>query len=230
VEPSPGPSGSLQDLLDDLETCAPVDRINHRNAILALGPACIRPLADLAARVPELSASIAAWLEVLVQRDPETKPEIKRALAIMARGRDGSVAGGVLDRLGGGPRTTAARPARTRTPTARTAEAAVHTRIIRAAREGGILTYSDLETSRGHVGKYLFNISRAEADLGHPPLTALVVSKTNGLPGDGFLPAMLEVGFAHPGETLEPVWKRAVAEVHAFWAAQPEPNGGDSAG
>ena len=96
----------------------------------------------------------------------------------------------------------------------------MHARIIQAAREGRILTYSDLETSRGHVGTYLFNISRAEAELGHPPLTALVVSKTNGLPGDGFLPAMLEIGFAHPGETLEPVWKRAVAEVHAFWTAE----------
>lgn len=83
-----------------------------------------------------------------------------------------------------------------------------------------ILTYSDLETSRGHAGWHLFNISRAKADQGHPPLAALVVSKTNGQPGDGFLPAMLEVDFAHPGETLEPVWRRAVVEVHAIWAKE----------
>lgn len=107
------------------------------------------------------------------------------------------------------------------TLTGRNVEAEVHARIIRAAREGRILTYGDLETNRRYVGQYLFNISRAEADQGHPPLTSLVVHKTNGMPGDGFLPAMEEIGFAHQGEKLEPVWKRAVAEVHAFWAREP---------
>lgn len=212
---------TLSGLLKELEACAPEDRINHRNGLLDLGPACIRPLADLAGRVPELSASIAAWLEVLVQRDPDTKPEVLKTLVVMARGRDGGIASDVLARLGGAPRKVATSTARKRAPARRDAEAAVHARIIKAAREGRILTYTDLETGRGHVGKYLINISKAEADQGHPPLTSLVVSKTTGLPGDGFLPAMEEIGFAHRGETLEPVWKRAVAEVHAFWAREP---------
>lgn len=216
---SPG-GESLEDLIKRVEACAPEDRINHRDSILAFGSACIRPLGELADRIPQLSPSIAAWLEVLARRDPATKADVVKALAVMARERDGNIAGDVLDRLGGAPRTVGAKTARKRTPTGRTAEADVHARIIRAAREGRILTYSDLETSRGHVGKYLFNISRLEADLGHPPLTSLVVSKTNGLPGDGFLPAMEEIGFAHPGEKLEPVWRRAVAEVHAFWAKE----------
>lgn len=133
----------------------------------------------------------------------------------------GTSANGALQRLGGAPRTARAKTTHKRTPAGRSAEAEVHARIIRAAREGRILTYSDLKTSRGHVGKYLFSISRAEADQGHPPLTSLVVSKTTGMPGDGFLPAMEEVGFAHRGDKLEPVWKRAVAEVHAFWANEP---------
>ncbi len=41
--------------------------------------------------------------------------------------------------------------------------------------DGMILTYSDLETSRGHVGKYLTRIAREEADAGYPPLSAIVV-------------------------------------------------------
>lgn len=216
-------TGPLQGLLAELETCEPKDRINHRNDILALGTACISPLADLVGRVPELSASIAAWLEVLVQRNPESKPEVVRALAVMARGHDRSIAGDVLDRLGGAPRVRAVKPARKPAQPRRNVEAEVHARIILAAREGRILTYGDLETNRRYVGQYLFNISRAEADQSHPPLTALVVHKTNGLPGDGFLPAMEEIGFAHRGEKMEPVWKRAVVEVHAFWAARRAP-------
>lgn len=222
IRPAPPVYVSLEALLDALESCAREDRINHREAILAYGSACIRPLADLAERVPDLSASIAAWLEVLAQREPDTKPEVVRTLAFIARGRDGASVNDVLARLGGAPRTKAAKPARKRAPSGRNVEAEVHARIIRAAREGRILTYGDLETNRRYVGQYLFNISRAEADLGHPPLTAIVVHKTNGMPGDGFLPAMEEIGFAHPGEKLEPVWKRAVDDVHAFWAHESE--------
>jgi len=212
---------TLSSLLAKLEASAPEDRIDYRNAVLAFGLACIHPLADLAERVPDLATSIAAWFEVLVQRDPDTKPEVLRALTAMAHGRDSSIASAVLGRLGGAPRSSAAKPARKPAQPRRNVEAEVHARIIRAARDGRILTYADLETNRRYVGQYLFNISRAEADQGHPPLTALVVHKTNGLPGDGFLPAMEEIGFAHRGERMEPVWKRAVAEVHAFWSNRP---------
>jgi hypothetical protein len=43
------------------------------------------------------------------------------------------------------------------------------------------------------------------------------VSKTTMRPGDGYLPAMLEVGYARPGETFDEVLGRAVADVHAIW-------------
>lgn len=48
-------------------------------------------------------------------------------------------------------------------------------------------------------------------------LTAMVVSKTTGRPGDGFLPAMVEIGFTQPGESSGDVWRVAVTAVHQYW-------------
>jgi hypothetical protein len=207
---------SLAGLLSEFEDAPPAERIDFRDPILTFGPDCLDPLLELVKRKPDLTVSVSAWLEVLVRRDPETKKAVIAGLTSLSRDRDGAIARAVLDRLG-----SAARPPgvvdsdRPRPPSA--AQAEVHARIIQAAREGRIVTYSDLETSRGHVGKYLFNISRDEAEKGHPPLTSIVVSKSNGRPGDGFLPAMIEIGFAERGEELEDVWHRAVSAVHSFW-------------
>jgi hypothetical protein len=175
----------------------------------------------LATREPDLAASASAWLEVLSRRDPGTKSAVVRALTSIAHTEGGSIARDALGRLG-----VSERPPRTgsikgpRPPSA--AQAAVHARIIKAAKEGRVLTYSDLETNRGHQGTFLLNISQEESDQGHPPLTSIVVSKTTGRPGDGFLPAMIEIGFAHEGEKLDDVWGRAVAAVHSFWQQQSD--------
>jgi hypothetical protein len=212
-----GDDRTLADLLSALENAAPMDRMDLREAVLGFGGACIGPLEDLATRVPDLAASASAWLEVLSGRDPGTKLDVVRALKSIARTEAGSIARDALGRLG-----VPERPLRTgsikgpRPPSA--AQAAVHARIIKAAREGRVLTYTDLETNRGHQGIFLLNISQEESDQGHPPLTSIVVSKTTGRPGDGFLPAMIEIGFAHEGEKLDDVWGRAVAAVHSFWA------------
>jgi hypothetical protein len=101
-------------------------------------------------------------------------------------------------------------------------QAAVHARIIKAAKEGRVLTYTDLEANRAHQGIFLLNIGQEESDQGHPPLTSIVVSKTTGRPGGEFLPAMIEIGFAHEGEKFDDVWGRAVAAVHSFWQRQSD--------
>lgn len=213
---------TLTDLLTTLEQAALEDRIDLRDVVLAFGTACIGPLEDLATRVPDLAASVSAWLEALAGRDPSTKTDVVRALAAIARGPKGEYARSALGRLGS-PARADGKPARERSPGRTAAQAEVHSRIIQAAKGGRIAVYSDLETSRGHVGRYLFNISQEEADQGHPPLTSIVVSKTTGRPGDGFLPAMIEVGFAHQGEKLDDVWERAVAAVHRFWGERSDP-------
>jgi len=204
----------LPDLIDQLRTSKPSDRITLRDSILAYGVPSIQPLVDLALDKPDLTATVASWLGTFAEQQPSMKPAVVEALKELTDGPDSHIVRGVLQRLGATPKPVAKSG---RPPVRSTAEAEVHARIIKAAREGRTVFYSDLETSRGHIGKYLFNISHLEADEGHPPLTSIVISKTTGRPGDGFLPAMLEVGYASPGEPVELVWKRAVNAVHAFW-------------
>jgi len=92
--------------------------------------------------------------------------------------------------------------------------------VIQAAREGRIINYSDLATSRGVYGRYLGQLSNEEFDAGRPPISAIVVGKDNQRPGDGFYPYMHEIGFAEPGEKDEDVWERAVLAVHEYWRSQ----------
>jgi hypothetical protein len=93
----------------------------------------------------------------------------------------------------------------------------IHRLLIDAAIAGRTITYSDLGTGRAWVGAYLFRIAHEEDAAGRPPLTAIVVHKTDGRPGPGMLQAMQEVDFAIGGETEGAVWDRAIAAVFAYW-------------
>jgi hypothetical protein len=210
---------TLESLLGQLAACAPSERIELRDDILASGTDCIAPLTALVASHPELNASVAAWLELLANRDADSRPASIFALRKLGAPEGGAVARQALDRLGATSKPKSAR-IRTAKPR-RDAGAEVHARLIVAAKAGRIVTYSELETSRGHIGRYLHRIALEEADARHPPLTAIVVSKSNGRPGDGFMPAMVETGFAVKGETLAAVWPRAVAAVHEYWRSAP---------
>jgi hypothetical protein len=201
-------------LLVDLRRAPAADRITLRPRFLAIGEPAIDPLVELALEHPELTASVASWLETLANQQPPARPAAIDGLKGLTDGPSSHIVREAVRRLGGVTRPGEKAGA----PKIRSvAEAEVHARIIKAAKEGRTVFYSDLETSRGHIGRYLFNISNIEAERGHPPLTSIVVSKTTGRPGDGFLPAMIEVGYAHRGESLDVVWKRAVSDVHAFW-------------
>jgi hypothetical protein len=52
-----------------------------------------------------------------------------------------------------------------------------------------------------------------------PPLTSIVIGRQTQRPGDGYILAMIEVGFARPGEDVEQVWQRAKQAVFDFWQA-----------
>ena len=222
------PNRSLHELLGAFAACPPMERIEFREPVLGYGAACIAPLLALVDRRPDLSSSIAAWFEVLVGRDPATRTEIVAALRRIARGPDGVIARGALARLGASESASGGGSA-AGSKSRSAPEAAVHARVRQAARKGELIVESDLATSRGHVGTYLHNLSLEEAAAGHPPITSIVVSKATMRPGDGYLPAMVEVNYPRRGETLDEVWNRAVAEVHAFWAAQPAEDGPESA-
>ena len=92
----------------------------------------------------------------------------------------------------------------------------VHARLIEAAANGRTIMYGDV-APRWWVGTYLFRIAHEEDAADRPPLTSIVVRKTSGRPGPGFLQAMQEIGYARQGETEEAVWRRAVADVFTYW-------------
>lgn len=54
------------------------------------------------------------------------------------------------------------------------------------------------------------------ADARRPPLTSVVVRKGLGLPGEGFLEAMVRVGYIPQaeGQDERDVWDRALRETH----------------
>jgi hypothetical protein len=93
----------------------------------------------------------------------------------------------------------------------------IHRRLIEAAIEGRPIAYSELGTSRAWVGAYLFRIAHEEDAAGRPPLTSIVVHKTDGRPGSGLLQALHEIGYARRRETESEVWQRAMADVFRFW-------------
>ena len=93
----------------------------------------------------------------------------------------------------------------------------IHVRLIETAIQGRTIAYSELPTSRRWVGAILFRITHEEDAAGRPPLTAVVVHKSDGRPGPGFLQAMEEVHYAHAGETEPAVWQRALGDVYAYW-------------
>ncbi len=82
----------LRDLLAQLRTCAPMERINLRDPILSYGEACIEPLLAVLVNRPDLGASAAAWLGVLAIREPSTAPVIRKALRRLAGNDDGGIA------------------------------------------------------------------------------------------------------------------------------------------
>jgi len=207
----------LEAVLERLALCPPAERISLREDALAHGSACVSPLVELAQRQPDLVASTAAWLERLAVTDEGARADALAGLRRLASGPDGRYARDALARLIGARSAPIERDSGDTPRPLSGAGEAVYSRLVKIAKEGRIVSYSELETSRGHIGKYLHQILLDESAAGRPPLTAIVVQKQTGRPGDGFLPAMVEAGFAHAGENEEAVWQRAVAAVHKYW-------------
>ena len=91
--------------------------------------------------------------------------------------------------------------------------------LVEAASKGDIVNYLDLGAGRAMIGRYLIRIAMEEREAGRPPLTSVVVRKDTGLPGAGFLEAMVAVGYiaSAEGEDERDVWDRAVRQVFEYW-------------
>jgi hypothetical protein len=94
-------SKQLDGLIANLEASAAPERIALRDPILGFGAASIEPLLGAAQRTPGVSASVAAWLGELMQRDSDARPQARQALRSMLAGPAGSIAKEILDRLDG---------------------------------------------------------------------------------------------------------------------------------
>ncbi len=92
----------------------------------------------------------------------------------------------------------------------------VYIRLVAAAIEGRTIPYSEV-APRSIVGRHLYSIADYEKAHRRPPLTAIVVHKQTGRPGEGFRIAMEQVGYAKPGESDGDLWKRACRDVFRYW-------------
>jgi hypothetical protein len=90
--------------------------------------------------------------------------------------------------------------------------------VVAAAIEQQTVPYSALPGSRRIWGRDLYRIADFEHAHCRPPLTVVVVHKHGGRPGEGAAIILGQVGYeARPGESPDDLWKRALADVFAYW-------------
>ena len=109
--------------------------------------------------------------------------------------------------------------------------------LVDWAKKGAIGTYGDLITELGmldwpdgpythhgsQVGKLLGDASVAEWVEDRPLVSALVISRDGGGPGDGFYGLCEELlgdVIGSSEETKDRVWAREVARCHEYWRAE----------
>jgi len=90
--------------------------------------------------------------------------------------------------------------------------------VVASVVEGHLINLSELPGGRASWGRDLVVVAPYEQADGRPPLIAMVLHKADGRPGPGFPIAMKQVGYLRRrGESDDQFWKRAVAEVFAYW-------------
>lgn len=99
--------------------------------------------------------------------------------------------------------------------------------LKRVAREQRLTTYSDIAplaaldmenpAHRDAMREILGKISTYEHQNGRPMLTAVVVHKQDGRPGDGFFELAQHLGLMAKGGDREGFFVRELARVHQHW-------------
>jgi hypothetical protein len=91
-------------------------------------------------------------------------------------------------------------------------------RLVAAAIEQHLISYGALPGMFRTWGPDLYRIAEYEHDHHRPPLTVIVVHKQDSRPGQGAAIVIAQAGYkAKPGESADDLWRRAVAEVFAYW-------------
>lgn len=105
---------------------------------------------------------------------------------------------------------------------------AIYDGLVAAARAREFVFYSALgdelgldlqdERERLRLWDVLCEISRSEASVGRPMLSAICVQEQDHLPGHTFYTLGTELGLVHPGEDEIGFAIRQIKEVHDHWS------------
>jgi hypothetical protein len=104
---------------------------------------------------------------------------------------------------------------------------ALHDRLQEIARQGGTTYYSELapllgiDTSDPHfgvrIGRILDEVNYAEHAAGRPLLSAVVIAKETGMPGEGFFTCARDLG-RYTGRDDLAYWVEELRRVHDYWS------------
>ena len=105
----------------------------------------------------------------------------------------------------------------------------IYERLKEVARTGDLVCYSDIapladldmdsQADRTKIGEILGSISMFENELKHPMLSAIVVHKEDGLPGEGFFNLARSLGLHHHHSEFKDMefFVNEVNKVHGYW-------------
>ena len=104
---------------------------------------------------------------------------------------------------------------------------AIHEELLRVARSGQVVNYSDVAPlaglnmdspqDRNQIADILDDISRAEHDAGKPLLSAVVIRRDKNMPGTGFFTLAKRLGLHRGGDDLQ-YWLEELRRVHDYWS------------
>jgi hypothetical protein len=105
-----------------------------------------------------------------------------------------------------------------------------HKILTTVAGDRHTITYAEAMSAIGwnYVNAYQRNIfayilkaiAYMELGAGHPPLTAVVVSKGDGMPNGSFFSFVREEGRLRKDETDHDYWTREIQRVYTRWASK----------
>ena len=105
-------------------------------------------------------------------------------------------------------------------------ETKVYEKIVKVAKNEGVITYSKVASRAGidtnwdgwrwKIRAILDTISRREHRNGRPLLSAVVIRKNEGTPGDGFFKLAKGLGLYNGGDD-DMYWWEELKRVHAYW-------------
>ena len=104
---------------------------------------------------------------------------------------------------------------------------AIHEELLRVAKIGECVNYSDvapmaglnmeLAHDRNQIARILDGISRAEHIAGRPLLSAVVIRRDENMPGNGFFTLAKGLGLHTKGDNFE-FWLAELRRVHDYWS------------